>query len=239
MAAVANADSAELTRNRLLAKLPPRDRARLAKEIEIRPLALRDVLYEPDEPISTVFFPLSGVMSIVIDLTGTTPVEVATVGNEGLIGVPVFLGASSIPMRSFAQIAGHAACLKATAFRREIDSGGPLRNLVQRYTQALMHQVAQAVACNARHVIQQRCARWLLMTADRVESDSFALTQDFLAQMLGVRRAGVTAAARSLQSEGIIDYHRGQITIKDRRKLELASCECYRKVQEEYERLLG
>ena len=135
--------------------------------------------------------------------------------------------------------AGHAACLKATAFRREIDSSGPLRSLMQRYTQVLMHQVAQSVACNARHVIQQRCARWLLMTAHRVDSDSFAITQDFLAQMLAVRRAGVTAAAQSLQAEGIIDYHRGQITIKDRRKLELASCECYRKVRDEYERLLG
>jgi CRP-like cAMP-binding protein len=228
----------ELTRNRLLGLLPVRDRARLAKELEVHALKIRDVMYEPGQPITSVFFPLTGIISAVIELANSLPVEVATVGNEGVVGVPVFLGASSMPMRAFCQIAGFSAVMKATSFRREVDAGGALRNLVQRYTQGLLHQVAQSAACNARHLIRQRCARWLLMTADRVDADSFDLTQEFLAQMLGVRRAGVTAAAATLQNDGIIEYRRGRIVIKDRDRLERASCECYGKVQEEYDRLL-
>jgi CRP-like cAMP-binding protein len=165
------------------------------------------------------------------------PIELATVGNEGVVGVPVFLGASSTNARGFVQIPGEYQRLPARAFRQAIDNGGQLHGLVQRYSQALFTQIAQNVACNRAHPVEQRCARWLLQTADRVGKEEFPLTQEFLGQMLGVRRATVNAAARALHDAGLITYRRGLITILDRAGLEAASCECYAIVAREFERL--
>lgn len=164
-------------------------------------------------------------------------VELATVGNEGLVGVAVFLGASSTNARAMVQIPGEYLCMRARAFRQAIDSGGQLHGLVQRYSQALFTQIAQSVACNRAHPVEQRGARWLLQTADRVGSKEFPLTQEFLRQMLGVRRATVNTAARALQDAGLITYRRGWITIENRDGLEDAPCECYAVVAGEFEHL--
>ncbi len=166
-------------------------------------------------------------------------VEVVTVGNEGIVGLPVFLGTGSMPMEVFIQIDGDAVTLPAHLFRDASSNGGALRPLLDRYTQALLSRIAQSGACNRLHPIDQRCARWLLMSHDRVPGDDFSLTQEFLSQMLGVRRASVTTAATILQRAGYIRYRRGRIRIADREGLESASCECYRVIRSEYERLIG
>jgi CRP-like cAMP-binding protein len=223
------------TGNRLLDALPAK--ARDALPLERCDGELKDVLFEQDEPIRHVVFPTTCVCSMVTVLDDGGPIELATVGNEGVVGVPVFLGASSTNARGFVQIPGEYQRLPARAFRQAIDNGGQLHGLVQRYSQALFTQIAQNVACNRAHAVEQRCARWLLQTADRVGKEEFPLTQEFLGQMLGVRRATVNAAARALHDAGLITYRRGLITILDRAGLEAASCECYAIVAREFERL--
>jgi CRP-like cAMP-binding protein len=165
-------------------------------------------------------------------------VEVGTVGNEGMLGLPVFLGADSSPGAAFCQVPGRALRMPAEALRAAASVEGPLRDLLQRYAQALMDQIAQSAACNRAHSTEERLCRWLLMTHDRVGADRFPLTQEFLGQMLGVRRAGVSATASILQRAGFIRYSRGTITITDRAGLESASCGCYRVVRDEFDRLL-
>lgn len=227
-------------RNRLLAALPKPTRRACVAACEPVELEQRRELVRPGEPISSVYFPLTAVCSLVIPMADGSAVECATVGNEGVVGLPVFLGAVSLPMKVFAQVPGAGLQMDVTTFRTfaaEVD--GPFVAVLQRYTQTLITQLAQNVACNRLHNVEQRCARWLLMTADRVEKTQFALTQEFLAQMLGVRRATVTEVAGSLQAAGLIEYRRGVITIKDRAGLEAASCECYADVRREYDRLLN
>jgi CRP-like cAMP-binding protein len=223
------------TGNWLVDALPAR--ARDALPLEHCEGQLKDVLFEQDEPIRHVAFPTTAVCSIVTVLGQGGPIELATIGKEGMVGVPVFLGASSTNARGFIQVAGDYLRLPTRAFRQAIDNGGPLHGLVQRYSQALFTQIAQNVACNRAHPVDRRCARWLLQTADRVGKDEFPLTQEFLGQMLGVRRATVNAAARALQEAGLITYRRGRITIEDRAGLEAASCECYAIIFREFERL--
>ncbi len=224
--------------NRLLTALPKDEYRRLRPHLEKVPLPLKDILYEANGPISHVFFPLNGVVSLVI-IEGGFTLELGTIGNEGMVGTPVFLGAESSPTRAISQVPGEALRMETKVFQEEMTRGGALHGLVQRYTQAMINQISQSTVCNHRHSVQKRMCRWLLMSHDRVGTDEFQLTQEFLAQMLGVRRPTVSAAAGILQKAGLITYHRGRLTVLDRKGLEAASCECYEVVAKELDRLLG
>jgi CRP-like cAMP-binding protein len=228
----------QATENRLLATLPPAVLAQLLPQLEPVELGLKQVLYERGKPITHVYFLCDGVGSLLSILEDNEQVEVATVGNEGMIGVPAYLGAVKSPLRSFCQIPGYALRMDVQALHDALDRHGELHTILQRYTQALFNQIAQSASCNRVHPVEQRCARWLLMTRDRVSSDTFPITHEFLAQMLGVRRATVTVVAGMLQKAGLISYVRGQMTIVDRPGLEAASCECYGVIAQEYRRLL-
>lgn len=224
--------------NRILAALPKKEQRRLSEELEPVQLGVKDVLFDVSEPISYVYFPVTGVMSLVTTMNDGRVFEFATVGNEGMVGLPVLLGATSVPAKAFAQIPGLTLRLRASKMRAEQERGGPLIAVLHRYAQALFNQVAQTVSCNRAHTITQRCARWLLMTHDRVSADQFPLTQEFLADMLGVRRATANKTAIELQNGGAITYARGKIRILQRRRLERLSCECYQSIKDEFERLL-
>lgn len=226
--------------NRLLAALPKAERERLAPLLRPVSFGLRDYLFRVDEPIHSVYFPRSGVISLVITVKDGGTIEVGTVGNEGMVGVPVFLGADRSPTQAFSQVPGESLRMAAADFKREvIGRAGPLPDLVRRYTQAFLNQVSQTVACNHLHAVQERMCRWLLMTHDRVGGDEFLLTQEFLAQMLGVRRPSVSVVAGMLQQAGLIRYTRGRMTVLDRAGLEAGACECYGIVRREFDRLLG
>jgi CRP-like cAMP-binding protein len=224
--------------NKLLAKLPRQELEAIAPDLEPVQLPLRYVMHAPFEPIEHVFFITHGVASMVTEPETGDIVEFATVGPEGMVGFPVLLGTKSIPGRALMQIPGAALRMKVSDFERALGRTPTLHNLLLRYMMALFNQIALGVSCNRLHEVQERCARWLLQTHDRVEGDSFPLTHEFLAQMLGVHRPTVSVAASMLQKAGLIDYTRGQITIVDRKGLEAASCSCYYIVKEEYDRLL-
>lgn len=225
-------------RNRILASLPAEEWARLREMMEFVPLEIRHTVFEPNQPIENVYFVEHGVVSILGLLDDGSAVETATVGHEGMAGIPVFLGAMQMSGQAFAQVPGDAWRMPSAALREEVRRRTPLADLLGRYTQALFTLVAQSSACNRRHGIEERCARWLLMTHDRVGQDTFELTQLFLSQMLGVRRATVSEAAAGLQERGLIEYRRGVITVLDREGLERASCGCYRIIAAEFERML-
>jgi CRP-like cAMP-binding protein len=225
--------------NRLLVALPRGEYDRLRPNLEKVSLPLKDILYEANGPIPHVFFPLNGVVSLVIIMEGGFTLEVGTIGNEGMVGTPVFLGSESSPTRAISQVPGEALRMETKVFQGEMKVGGRLYSLVQRYTQAMINQISQSTVCNHRHSVEKRMCRWLLMSHDRVGADEFPLTQEFLAQMLGVRRPTVTAVAGILQKAGLITYHRGRMTVLDRKGLEAASCECYEVVAKELDRLLG
>jgi CRP-like cAMP-binding protein len=226
-----------LTGNRLLDKLPEPEYHRISGDLELVDMGLRDMVYERDEPVEYAYFPTSCVLSLVTEMSNGQAVEVATVGNEGMSGLPLFLETRrTSEHRSFCQIPGESLRIAAEAFLDCIDRAPALRDLLQRYTMTLFAQVAQSSACNRLHPIEQRCARWLLLTHDRVRSDQFPLTQEFLAQMLGVQRTSVNAVAQTLSEAGAISYVRGVITVLDRAKLEAASCECYGIIVREAER---
>lgn len=225
-------------RNRILAALPANELERLGSQLELVELELKEVLIDPNREIGDVYFVEDGLVSILGVMSDGSAVETATVGHEGMVGLPVFLGAASMAAQAFAQVPGRAYRLSASALREEIGRGGALAALLGRYTQALFTLVAQSSACNRLHPVEQRCARWLLMTHDRVGRDTFELTHLFLSQMLGVRRATVTEAAGELQRRGLIDYTRGRITVVDRPGLERAACECYGVISAEFARLL-
>lgn len=229
-----------LTQNRLLRALPSTERQPLLPALELVPLRMRERLIEPDVPIPFVYFPLHGVISLISTLGDGTQVEVATIGNEGLIGLPLVLYANTIPFTAFVQVSGEALRMDAEVFGRLLHEGtGTMNQLLYRYSQALFNQLAQHVVCNRLHRIAHRCARWLLLTHDRVGRDEFPLTHDFLALMLGVRRASVTEVAGRLQKAGLIRYRLGVIRVLDRAGLEATSCECYGVIKQEYDRLLG
>ncbi|HKN37552.1 MAG TPA: Crp/Fnr family transcriptional regulator [Actinomycetota bacterium] len=225
--------------NRILDALPPEAYDRLLPALSPVSLELKDLLLESGKAIDTVYFPVSAVVSLLTTMDDGSAVEVATIGNEGIVGVPVFLGAQALGARDFyqVQVPGQVVAMAAGAFLKSTGRD-PLRGLVQRYAQALFSQVTQQVACNGLHSIEERCSRWMLLTHDRVGGDEFPLTQEFLAQMLGVRRASVTVAAGILQKAGFIRYFRGRVAIVDRDGLENASCECYRIIRTEFDRLL-
>jgi CRP-like cAMP-binding protein len=226
-------------RNRLLDALSPAEAASLGEALTAVALPLKKVLLEADQPITQVYFPTNGVVSLVNEPNPGEIVEVATIGYEGLVGLPVLLGVETMPSRAFVQIEGEALCIDAETLTRFTDRHPAFRRVLMRYSMALLNQVAQNASCNRLHEVQERCARWLLQTHDRVDGDSFALTQEFLGQMLGVHRPTVSIAAGMLQRAGVIRYERGIITILDRDGLEAASCNCYRFIVREYERQLG
>lgn len=227
------------SRNRILAALPKREQERLAPHLDPVELELRQELYAPNKAIRYVYFPVSGVMSLVTVMEDGTVTEVGTVGNEGMVGIPILLGAKSAPGMAFSQVPGAGLRMPVEVLREEVKRGGPLIELLQRYTQVLFNQIAQSVSCGRVHAIQRRAARWLLMTHDRVGGDELLLTQEFLGQMLGVRRAAAGAVAAEMQAQGLIEYTRGKITITSRRGLEKVACECYRIIRNEYDRLLS
>src|SRR4051812_23977753 len=228
-----------LRRNRLLAAAPPRVRERLAVLGSRERLELRQVLFEVDARVEKVVFPVVGVCSLLAVSSDERAVEVATIGNEGFVGLPVFLQATLMSShRSIAQIPGEAVVIDAPEFLEISNSGGPFQAVLMRYAQALMTQIAQGASCNRLHNLEQRCARWLLMTHDRVDSDRFLLAREFLAMMLGTGRQSVNEAAQGLQERDIITYVRDQITVTDRPGLESASCECYAIIRGEFDRLL-
>jgi CRP-like cAMP-binding protein len=204
------------------------------------PIVPHDMLVPPGRAMRHVYFPTSGVISLMTPLEDGTAIETATVGYEGMVGVHAFLGGGALgSVQAMSQVPGEMLTMNVDTFRAEASVGGKLLAVLFAYTQALFSQISQAVACNASHEIQQRTAKWLLQTHDRAKVDSFELTQEFLADMLGVRRPSVTVAARSLQRAGLIAYRRGGITVLDRTALEEASCECYEATRREYERLIG
>jgi CRP-like cAMP-binding protein len=233
----AGAHAAE--QNRLLAALPLEEYARLLPQLTPVRLGLKQVLVEPDAPIRDVYFPREGVSSMVAVEQEGGAVEVGTIGPEGLVGIPVLLGADRMPYRVFVQVEGHAWRLSADAFRQLVDERAAVRQLLLRYAQYFADQLSQSVACNRLHTLDERCARWLLMTHDRVEGDRFEITHEFLSLMLGVRRAGVTVAMGTLQAANIVRYTRGRVEVLDRPRLEEASCGCYHITRGALDRLLG
>jgi CRP-like cAMP-binding protein len=227
----------EASKNRLLRALGPETRQTMQGMLERVRLEQRQILHDYDKPIEFVYFPENCVGSMVGVLADGSAVETATIGNEGVVGIMLFLGNDRMAAQAFCQVAGDALRMTASDFRGTFGLPG-MHTILGRYTQALLTQVAQASACNRSHAMTQRCARWLLQSHDRVEQDEFGLTQDFLAQMLGVRRATVTEAAGALQDAGAIRYKYGKIAIVDRAKLEALSCECYQIVAREQARLI-
>ena len=230
-------NSQQQERNRLLRVLSPAEYKWITPNLKSVSLSAGEVLAEADEPFRYVHFIESAVVSVVNQVDGAT-VEVGTVGNEGMAGLSVFLDGGIASSRTFAQVPGDSKRMRAEIFAAGIDQRPGLRRLLNRYTQAFLTQVSQTAACNRVHQVNQRCARWLLMTHDRVDgADTFPLTHQYLAYMLGVRRAGVTVAAGALQKAGLISYTRGRITIVDRKGLEAVSCKCYGIVKSHFERL--
>jgi CRP-like cAMP-binding protein len=226
-------------RNRLLAALPPDDFASLAPALRLVFLDLKQVLHEPERTIEAAYFPEAGMVSMLAPLDDGQLMEVGLVGSEGVVGLPVALGADSASTEALVQAPGAAWRVTAAELGRACGRGAALTRVLLRYAQAFHAQVAQTAACNGRHPVEERFARWLLMAHDRAGSDEFPMTQEFIAMMLGVRRAGVSVAAGVLQKAGVIDYAYGRITVLDRPGLEAASCECHGTVRRHYERLLG
>jgi CRP-like cAMP-binding protein len=225
--------------NRLLRALPPDEYRAVVAHLSPTRLRYQSVLIEPNVPISNVYFVREGVCSMIATEQEGGDIEVGTVGREGLVGSAVALGADSMPNRVVVQVEGEAGVMDANAFRHLIDERAALRHVCLGYIAYLTNQLSQAVACNRLHKLEERCARWLLMTHDRVHGDAFDITHEFLSVMLGVRRAGVTVAMGALQSAGIVQYSRGRVLILDRARLEDASCGCYRIMRTSIDRLLA
>jgi CRP-like cAMP-binding protein len=223
----------------MLAALPRAQYQRLLAGLESVALTFGEVLYEPGERIQHVYFPNDSLVSLLTPVDGHLALEVGMVGREGMVGVPLSLGMDVSPVRALVQGAGTAMRMDAARFCREIRKSPQLRREVDRYTSVLMAQITQTAACNRFHVVEARLARWLLMTRDRVRSDEFRLTHEFLGHMLGVRRVGVTKAARALQVARLIRYSRGKIRILDLKGLEAASCSCYKIVKDMHESVLA
>lgn len=228
-----------LGRNAILAALPGDELSRLNSSLELVDAQVRQQVYQAGGAIPEVYFPLASVFSMVGMADELVLVEVATVGREGMVGLPVFLGAASTPHAAFCQVGGPAVKIAAHTLRQVLADDGALHQALSRYTQATMVQIAQNVVCNSTHATAQRAARWLLTTRDRVGSDKFELTQEFLSQMVGIRRQTASEVARKLQAEGLIRYSRGIITITDGPGLEGAACSCYGIVKAEFDLITG
>lgn len=224
--------------NHLLAALPAEEYERLAPSLEQVPMPLGHVLYESGSELNHVYFPTTSIVSLLYVMLDGASAEIAVVGNEGIIGVALFMGGETMPNRAVVQSAGHAYRLKGYLLKEEFNRSGGLQHLLLRYTQALLTQMAQTAVCNRHHSLDQQLCRWLLLSLDRLPSDELIMTQELIANMLGVRREGVTEAAGNLQKSGLIKYSRGRITVLDRAGLEARVCECYAVVRREFERLL-
>ena len=224
--------------NQLLASLPPDEWARWEPRLEWTDLPLGQVLYESSNLQSHVYFPTTAIVSLLYVMENGASAEIAVVGNEGVVGISLFMGGETTPCRAVVQSAGQGYRLKGQAIKEEFDRSGPVLHLMLRYTQALITQMAQTAVCNRHHSLDQQLCRWLLLSMDRLRGNELIMTQELIANMLGVRREGVTEAALKLQKVGLIRYSRGHITVLDREGLEKRTCECYEVVQKEYQRLL-
>jgi CRP-like cAMP-binding protein len=232
------AASADPRLNHLLASLPEPEWSRWAPWLEEVKMPLGRVLYESGVPLAHVYFPVDAIVSLLYVMQDGASAEIAVVGNEGLVGVSLFMGGETTPSRAVVQSAGRGFRLAAQVMKNEFNRAGPVLHLLLRYTQALITQMAQTAVCNRHHSLDQQLCRWLLLSLDRLQGCELRMTQELIANMLGVRREGVTEAALKLQAAGLIRYARGHITVLDRAGLEQRTCECYRVVKEEYDRLL-
>jgi CRP-like cAMP-binding protein len=224
--------------NHLLASLGPAEQQRIYPHLHLVEMPLGKVLYESGDTLRHVYFPVDCIISLLYVLENGASAEISVVGNEGLIGIALFMGGETTPSRAIVQSAGSAYRLAGQLLKDEFHTSGELQLLLLRYTQSLITQMAQTAVCNRHHTLDQQLCRWLLLSLDRLSSSQLTMTQELIANMLGVRREGVTAAAGKLQKVGVIDYHRGKITVLDRRKLESLCCECYAVVKKETDRLL-
>ncbi len=231
-------DPRRYSENHLLAALSPDECARLYPLLELIPMPLGEVLYESGDVLRHVYFPLDSIVSLLYVMEDGASAEISVVGNEGLIGVALFMGGETTPSRAIVQSAGYAYRLAGQRLKDEFHRNGELQLLLLRYTQALLTQMAQTAVCNRHHSVDQQLCRWLLLSLDRLPSNQLAMTQELIANMLGVRREGVTEAAGKLQKLGVIQYARGRITVLDRPRLEELCCECYAVVKKETDRLL-
>src|SRR5476649_1060866 len=224
--------------NHLLAALPADDYTRLASDLELTPMPLGWAVYESGDQMGYVYFPTTSIVSLLYVMESGASAEIAITGNEGLVGISLFMGGESTPSRAVVQSKGNGYRLKASILKREFALGGSLQHLSLRYTQALITQMAQTAVCNRHHSLDRQLCRWLLLSLDRLQGNELLITQELIANMLGVRRDGVTEAAGKLQAAGLIHYSRGHITVLDRPKLEKRVCECYAVVKKEFDRLL-
>ena len=234
-----NADRSDPTKNRLLAALPREEYERLLPHLGHVNFKLGGVVYESGVQMEHIYFPTTAIISLLYLMENGASAEMGMVGKEGLVGVALFMGGNTMPNRAVVQSAGEAVRMRAQVLRDEFARGGAFQRLLLRYTQALLTQMSQTAVCNRLHAIEQQLCRWLLLSHDRLDSDELVMTQELIANLLGVRREGVTAAAGRLQEQGLISYVRGRIQILDRPGLEALACECYRVVKDEYDRLLN
>jgi CRP-like cAMP-binding protein len=225
-------------KNHLLAALAGQEWQRWQPMLEFVELPLGHVLYESGKTLNHVYFPTTAIVSLLYVMENGASAEIAVVGNEGLVGVSIFMGGGSTPSRAVVQSAGQGFRIKADLLKEEFEKGGPVLHLLLRYTQALITQMAQTAVCNRHHSLDQQLCRWLLLSLDRLQGSELVMTQELIANMLGVRREGVTEGALKLQSAGLISYSRGRINVLDRSGLEKRTCECYAVVKKEYDRLL-
>lgn len=233
-----NLDTSDPRQNHLLAALPEQEWSRWLPEMEPVDMPLGQVLYESGRVLRHVYFPTTSIVSLLYVMENGASAEIAVVGNEGIVGVSLFMGGGSTPSRAVVQSAGRGFRLKANVMQAEFDRGGPVLHLLLRYTQALITQMAQTAVCNRHHSIDQQLCRWPLLSIDRLQGEELVMTQELIANMLGVRREGVTEAAGRLQATGLIQYRRGHITVVNRQGIEARTCECYAVVKKEYDRLL-
>jgi CRP-like cAMP-binding protein len=224
--------------NHLLAALPAEDYARLLPNLELTAMPLGWAVYESGDRMSYLYFPTTSLVSLLYVMEDGASAEIAITGNEGLVGISLFMGGETTPSRAVVQSAGNGYRLSATVAKKEFATGGHLQHLALRYTQALITQMAQTAVCNRHHALDKQLCRWLLLSMDRLEGDELKMTQELIANMLGVRREGVTEAAGKLAADGLIQYSRGRIKVLNRAKLEKRVCECYAVVKKEYDRLL-
>lgn len=229
----------EPKKNHLLAALPREEYERIIPHLGRVSFALGEVVYESGAQMEHIYFPTTAIISLLYMMENGSSAEMGMAGNEGLVGIALFMGGNTTPNRAVVQSAGGAVRMKAKVLRDEFARGGEFQRLLLRYTQALLTQMSQTAVCNRLHAIEQQLCRWLLLSHDRLNTDELVMTQELIANMLGVRREGVTVAARRLQEQGLISYVRGRIRILDRRGLEATVCECYKVVKDEYDRLLG
>ena len=232
------ATAPDRTQNYLLAAVPTAEWKRLSKHLEPVDLSLAQALYESGSTMTHMYFPTTSIVSLLYVMENGSSAEIAVVGNEGLVGVSLFMGGESTPSRAVVQSAGKGFKIEAQIMKDEFNKAGPVMHLLLRYTQALITQMAQTAVCNRHHSLDQQLCRWLLLSLDRLQGKDLVMTQELISNMLGVRREGVTEAAMQLQAAGIIRYTRGRISVLDRPGLERRTCECYAVVKKEYDRLL-